>query len=102
MPACNRFTVKKLRERRTNDAALVKYANAGKIFSDATNKSDDYYIDYLIDLIDNWTNTMKIPRLRDVGVLPEHFKKIVDVADNKNNPVALEKDEMMEVLEESS
>ena len=101
MPACNRFTVKKLRQRRTNDAALVKYANAGKIFSDATNKSDDYYIDYLLDLIDNWTNTMKIPRLRDAGVLPEHFKKIVDVTDNKNNPVALEKDEMMEVLDAS-
>ncbi len=99
MPACNRFTVKKLRLLRTNDAALVKYANAGKIFSDATNKSDDYYIDYLLDLIDDWTNTMKIPRLRDGGVLPEHFKKIVGATDNKNNPVELEKDEMVEVLE---
>jgi len=102
MPACTRFTVKKLRQRRTNDGALVKYANTGKIFSSATNKSDDYYVDYLLDLINDWMHTMKIPRLRDVGVLEGHFKKIVDATDNKNNPVALEKDEMVEVLEQSS
>ena len=102
MPACNRFTVKKLRQRRTNDAALVKYAKTGKIFLEATNKSDDYYIDYLLDLIDNWTHAMKIPRLRNGGVLPQHYKKIVEVTENKNNPIALEKDEMMEVLEMAS
>ena len=101
MSACNRSTVKKLRQRRTNDAALVKYANAGKIFSDATNKSNDYYIDFFLNLIDDWARSMKIPPLRNGGVLQEHLPKIVDATDNKNNPVALEKVEMMEVLEES-
>jgi alcohol dehydrogenase class IV len=102
MPACNRSAVKKLRQLRTNDAALVKYANTGKLFSNATNKSNDYYIDFLLNLLNDWTHAMKIPRLRDKGVLQEHFKKIVDATDNKNNPVTLEKDEMMEVLEMAS
>ena len=35
---------------------------------------------------------MKIPRLGSGGVSPEHFDKIVRATDNKNNPVALEKE----------
>ena len=102
MPACNRVTVKKLRQLRTNEAALSKYVRIGRIFSKATNKSDDFYIDFLLGLIDDWTMAMKIPRLREGGILREHFKKIAEATDNKNNPVVLEKDEMIEVLEQAS
>ena len=99
MYACNLLTVKKLRKASSNDIALFKYATIGKLFSSQTNKSDDYYIDFLLQLIDDWTDEMNIPRLRSCGVSSEHFDKIVRATDNKNNPVALEKDEMMEVLE---
>ena len=102
MPACNSQTVKKLRRQRSNDAALVKYANAGRIFSGTTNKPDDYYIDFLLSVMEEWTRAMKIPHLHDEGVLPEHYKKIVAATDNKNNPVALEADEMMSILESAS
>ena len=99
MPACNRLTVKNLRQTHSNDGALFKYATVGKLFSEQTNKPDNYYIDFLLNLIDDWTHTMKIPRLRSGGVSAEHFEKIVHATDNKNNPVALGKDEMMQVLE---
>jgi alcohol dehydrogenase class IV len=102
MAASNRLTVKKLRQTHSNDIALFKYATVGKLFSEETNKSDDYYIDYLLNLIDDWKHKMNIPRLRSGGVSPEHFEKIVHATDNKNNPVALGKDEMMEVLESAS
>jgi alcohol dehydrogenase class IV len=99
MSACNRLTVKKLRQVRSNDIALFKYAAIGKLFSAERNKSDDYYIDFLVQLIDDWTEEMNIPLLSSYGVSSEHFDKIVSATDNKNNPVALEKDEMIEVLE---
>ena len=99
MPACNRVTVRKLRQARSNDVALFKYATIGELFSGDGNKSADYYIDFLLQLIDDWTVEMYIPRLASVGVSAEHFHKIVRATDNKNNPIALEKDEMIEVLE---
>lgn len=102
MSACNRLTVKKLRRRNINDGALVKYANAGKLFTGQTDRSDEYYTDLLLNVIDDWTRAMRIPKLREEGVLPEHFEKIVQVTDNKNNPVALEKNEMLEILDASS
>jgi alcohol dehydrogenase class IV len=99
MAGCNRLTVKKLRRARSNDIALFKYATIGELFSAETNKSADYYIEFLLQLIDDWTDEMNIPRLRSCGVSPEHFDKIVRATDNKNNPIALDKDEMIEALE---
>ena len=42
---------------------------------------------------------MNIPRLSHGGVTSSDFTKIVNATDNKNNPVALNKEEMMEILE---
>lgn len=102
MAACNRLTVKKLRQAHSNDSALFKYSTIGKLFSAESNKTGNYYVDFLLQLIDDWTAEMSIPRLRSCGVSPEHFEKIVRATDNKNNPVELEKDEMIEVLEMAS
>ena len=99
MSPCNRLTVKKLRETRSNDNALFKYTTVGKLFSKEINKPDDYYIDYLLDTIDELTQTMKIPTLGSYGISAAHFEKIVKSTDNKNNPVALDKEEIVEILE---
>jgi hypothetical protein len=42
---------------------------------------------------------MKIPGLSPYGVTPAAYEKIVNSTDNKNNPVRLGKEEMVEVLE---
>jgi hypothetical protein len=41
---------------------------------------------------------MKIPSLKQYGVSPADYNRIVDATDNKNNPVHLNQDEMIEVL----
>jgi alcohol dehydrogenase class IV len=101
MGPTNQVTVRELRRQKENPKALSKYAEAGRIFSDMENKSDDYYIDSLLSTIERWTKEMQIPRLSHYGVKPGHFKKIINGAGNKNNPIALNHDEMMEVLERS-
>jgi alcohol dehydrogenase class IV len=98
MAAANRVTVRQLRFNPNGNQALVKYARVGKLFSGQPNKSDDYYIDALLETIERFAIDLKIPKLRACGVTPGDFDKIVKASDNKNNPVALSKEEMLEVL----
>ena len=100
--ATNKVTVRKLRLKKNNEAALRKYAIIGKMFSTSEDKSGDYYTDLLLSVMETWTKEMNIPGLAQGGVTPEDLERIVNVTDNKNNPVALERDEMIEVLEMAS
>jgi alcohol dehydrogenase class IV len=99
MSVVNRVTVLKLRSQRSNDNALAKYAIVGKMFAGVKNKSPEYYVDSLLDTIEKWTVEMNIPRLSHGKVTSSDFTKIVNATDNKNNPVALSKEEMGAILE---
>ncbi len=99
MPATNRVTVRKLRSQRSNDNALAKYAIIGKLFAGIENKAPEYYVEFLLDTIEEWTVEMNIPRLGQGGVTSSDFTKIVSATDNKNNPVTLNEEEMVEILE---
>jgi alcohol dehydrogenase class IV len=98
MAPANRVTIRKLRAEKSNDTALRKYSTAGKLFTGNQNKSDDYYIDHLLEVITAWTTEMDIPTLGRYGITSSAFEKIVNATDNKNNPVNLGRDEMTEVL----
>lgn len=98
LPA-NKVTIRKLRSTKVNDGALVKYALTGKMFSESEGKTDEYYIDLLLSVMETWTKEMNIPTLSEGGVTRKDFERIIGASDNKNNPVALEKEELEEVLE---
>jgi alcohol dehydrogenase class IV len=72
------------------------------MFAGTHDRTDDFYIDFLLNAIESFSHEMKIPRLAQAGVRPEDFQKIVRATENKNNPVALGHDEMLEVLEMAS
>ncbi len=99
MSATNKVTVKKLRMKKMNAEALTKYSCIGKMFSGEENKTEEYYIDFLLNTIETWTREMKIPTLSQGGVKKSDFERIIEVTDNKNNPINLDRDEMIEVLE---
>jgi alcohol dehydrogenase class IV len=99
MPSCNKITVRQLRKTQTNNPALTKYATVGRIFAKESNKTDNYYIDYIVEMMEDWRLRMKIPRLANGGVSNKHFEKIASITDNKNNPIALGHDELIEALE---
>lgn len=101
MAASNRITVRKLRSEKSNEYALMKYAAAGKIFSGIPEKSNDYYIDFLLSLIDSWTTEMHIPRLSRFDISSSHLEKIVAATENKNNPATLNSAEIAAVLEQA-
>lgn len=97
MASANTITVRKLRTEK-NTAALAKYTAAGKLFAGTDNRSDDYYIDFLLAHIGHLTRELKIPGLKQSGIASTAFKKIIQASDNKNNPAILNHEEMEEVL----
>ncbi len=99
MGPANRMTLEKLRKEGDNKEALTKYATVGKLFSEKEGKSDAYYADARVALIETWTSEMKIPKLSEYGIGQEDVKKIVEATGNKNNPVALDEEELAAVLE---
>jgi alcohol dehydrogenase class IV len=102
MHACNKATVQKLRDEKPGSVALSKFSLAGQLFTHQKLKSDEYYTDLLLESIDMMRAEMKIPKLSSFGIQETHFQKIVSITDNKNNPVALGKDEIFEVLKMAS
>lgn len=101
MASANKRTVQKLRSEKSNLEALKKYSDVGKIFSNTTQHSDDYFVDVLLSEIEELSVDMKIPTLKNGGVLEKDFDKILDASDNKNNPVKLNRIEMQEILKDS-
>lgn len=99
MATSNKITVRKLRSNDNDSEALLKYATVGKIFAPHKEKSDAFYTDFLLDLIETWSKEMRIPTLTQCGVKEIDHKKIVSNTENKNNPILLNHDEMMEVLQ---
>ena len=102
MAAANTITVRKLRTERSNDKALRKYSDIGKMFAESNDKPDGYYMDFLLNTIERMASDMDIPRLKMMGIHSSDFAKIVAAAESKNNPVTLTNEEMLEVLEMAS
>lgn len=98
MGPVNNLTVSKLKAQDRNGLGLKKYARIGKLFSKDKNKSDELYIDLLLELIERWTEEFGVRKLSDFGVGEEDFPKIVDATGNKYNPAALDKNELHEAL----
>ncbi len=98
MAVSNEINVRELRENKNNKEALEKYATLGRIFLETKNRSDDYYIDGFISYLHNLTSELCLPGLKKMGVNEKDMEHICASTECKNNPVKLEKDELMEIL----
>jgi alcohol dehydrogenase class IV len=98
MGAVNRRNFERLCADDKSNTAFAKYVNAGKIFINDTNKSDEYYAWKFIDRIDELTEAMKLPRLGKLGIAVRDIDKIVDSTSLKDNPVALDREDMRKIL----
>jgi alcohol dehydrogenase class IV len=81
-------------------AALVKYAVLGRIFADATGKSDNYYIDFFIDYLNAVSYRLCMPKLSSFGLFHDDLGAICSQSDVKNNPVRLSPAQLAEILEQ--
>jgi len=98
MAVANEVNVRELRKVTSGSEALAKYAALGKIFIDSATASDDYYIDGFISYLRELTEALELPGLRKLGLSQNDLGIISSQTDNKNNPVRLGADELVEIV----
>lgn len=94
------FVVKKIIDE-NHVAAQKRFANIGKVFAGNTGKDEDYTRDceQFLGVLDTWTRTLKLPQLSRFGMTAVHMEKIMDIADSKNSPALLTRENMKVILE---
>jgi len=98
MAPANRLTLEKLLLSGEKRGAIAKYARIGKIFSKEGGKSDKYYAEFLVNKIEEWTESFGLENLSAFGLKNKDVEHIVVQTSNKYNPIALELEEMGAVL----
>lgn len=98
MATTNEVTLKKLRRLDMDSVALAKYASLGRIFSDKTEMSIDYYQDFFVDELKRFTQELQIDLLSQHGITNADVETITRLTDSKNNPVELTRNELQEIL----
>jgi alcohol dehydrogenase class IV len=99
MAETNRIMLDRLKGTPDESFLLNRYAAAGRIFSSWKGRSDTYYSAILIEELAEMTEKLHIPKLSEYGVKVEDFEKIAKNTSNKNNPVKLSVEDMVEILE---
>ncbi len=95
-----RANLKALRQREPDSPAIAKMARLGQLLSGTAHKSPEYFCDALVDILDQWTQTLDIPRLGSYGIQKQDLDKILDKTTNRNNPIELHREEIRGILEE--
>jgi len=98
MASANKINVRELRRTGAGDPALKKYAALGRIFSDASAKDDNYFIDFFIDYLTAATYLLGLPELGRYGLKSQDLPMICSQSDVKNNPVSLSAERLCEIL----
>ncbi len=99
MASVNRVTIEKLLELSyPKHLGLLKYARVGALLSGRADRGVEGGCALLMETLESWTDLLRIPRLGAFGVKESDMEAIVAGAGNKNNPVALEPDEIRTVL----
>jgi alcohol dehydrogenase class IV len=92
------FVIKKIIDEK-NIAAQKRFADIGKILSGDTGGDDIFYCKQFLGVLDKWTRTLNIPQLSRFGMTALHMEKIIALADSKNSPAILSKEEIKVILE---
>jgi alcohol dehydrogenase class IV len=98
MAASNEVNVRRLRGA-DNHPALRKYAILGKIFLEKNDKDEDFLIDGFIDYLQRLIDELHLPGLEEAGVNGQDLAEIASLTECKNNPIKLDHDEILEILQ---
>jgi alcohol dehydrogenase class IV len=98
MGEVTRANVNKLLKKGGSSDALNKYSRIGKLFTGKTGTRRKQHSLDLADLIDQWIEEMKIPRLGHYGVQLADARKIAAQTGLKQNPVKLSEEDLIEII----
>ncbi len=99
MGAAVQVTIEKLRDaKEAGNAGLNKYADMGMLMGDGDTDDTESACDLLIQKLAEWIELLRIPRLGEYGITEADIDRIAAEAGNKNNPVALDTDDIGKIL----
>ncbi len=96
----NRVNIEALQQRAPDSAAVSKYCMIGEklgFYPAGTNPFDG--LQRLSDGLDAWVERMEIPRLGVYGVRQQDLPRILQLSDQKANPVELTQSEFARIVE---
>ncbi len=96
--AANKIILDKLLITDPTNEAVSKYAKLGKYFSKISNLTRGEYAVQFIERLEELVADLNLPRLAGYGLQDEMLEDIIQITNQKNNPVRLDKDELMEIL----
>ena len=96
--AC-RLNIRRIRELRgPEDIMLFKYARVGRVLSREPHADIATACNLLLERLDEWTETLSIPRLGHFGVTESDLDDLALQAGQKTNPVKLEIEDIKTIL----
>ena len=101
--AATRVNIAALRARAPDSPALRKYAEAGVLLSGRMHTSEDAAQDALVDLLEEWTERLDLPRLGAFGMSSTDVDRVVANCRGgsmQTNPLVLENAELAALLED--
>ncbi len=98
MGVVNRYQVSALLKQPEITAAHSKYEKLGRLFSAAEGKSSGWYMEYVVEYIENLTGQLNLKRLGDFGITANDLMAIAEITDHKSNPVHFENEQLVEMM----
>ncbi len=98
MGIANQVTLEAMRAREPHNPAILKMSQVGRMLSRKTGQSENYYGDFLIQTLWEWTEQLAVPKLSDYGVTASDLETIVEQTSNRNNPIQLTREEIFSIL----
>lgn len=103
MAAAVRANWQALKTRQPTSPAIAKMARLGRRLcnhsDNYSDRSDEYYCDALVAILEDWTVQLNLPRLGTYGIHSSDLDRILDQTQNRNNPIELTRDEIRTFVE---
>ena len=96
-----RINIEKLKENgKKGILGLKKFAKIGEILADKPHSPNEMLrnTEYLLQILEDWTNKLKINRLSNFGITEQDVDHLAEITSQKNNPVILEKKNLIKIL----
>ena len=92
------FVVKKIIDEK-NLVAQKRFADIGRILTGDSVNEDIFYCKSFLNVLHKWTKALQLPQLSCFGMTAADMGKVISLADSKNSPALLSKEEMKIIME---
>ena len=101
--SATRININAMNQREPNNIALSRYARVAEVLCEKRMRDPEQAHTALVDLLTNWTETMRLPRLSAYGVNSDAIDRVVKNSRGssmKTNPIVLQDEEIASIVKD--